>query len=76
MKFVKIEGSNVPRWVNFSAVRFLWIEEYDEDFCERYDAEERFYVMAEHDIYLRGFKTYAEAEAYLNELIEELRQEG
>ena len=75
MKFLKIEGSNVPRWVNFSAVRFLWIEELDEDFCERCDTEERFCVMAEHDIYLRGFKTYDEAQTYLDKLIEELKND-
>ena len=75
MKFIKIEGSNVPRWINFDAVMQLWIEEYGEDFCERYGSEdERFCVLADHDYYLRGFKTYDEAETYVKGLIAELEE--
>lgn len=69
MKFKKIESGSDPRWVNLSAVRFLWIEELPKKFAKHGD---RFYVVAEHDIYLRGFKTYAEAELYLEELIADL----
>ena len=73
MKFTKIEGSNVPRYVNFNAVRFLWIEDLSEEFCEKHDAlDERWQVVAEHDIYLRSFATLAEAEAYVDELVKAL----
>lgn len=77
MKFIKIEGSNVPRYVNFDAVRFLWIETFDDDFCNTYDCEnERFNVVAEHDIYLRAFPTYEEAESYINDLVAMLNKEA
>lgn len=75
-KYMKIEGSNVPRYVNFNAVRFLWIEDHEESFCESLSFEgQRFQVLAEHDICLRAFPTLEEAEAYIEELIAELNAE-
>ena len=75
-KYMKIEGNNVPRYVNFNAVRFLWIEDLSEEFCEpRGFSNERFQVLAEHDICLRAFPTLEEAEAYIDNLIAELNAE-
>ena len=73
MKFKKINDSNVPRYVNFDAVRFLWIEDLGKDFCEKNGfQDERFNVVAEHDIYLRSFPTLQQAQDYLNNLVAEL----
>ena len=77
MKFIKIEEGYVPRYVNFDAVRFLWIEDFGEDFCERNGFQDtRYHVLAEHDVYLRSFSTHEEAQAYLDKLVAELNEEN
>ena len=77
MKYIYIDRSPgyVTRYVNFDAVRFLWIDELDKDFCERNDfADSRFSVMAEHGIHLASFPTEAEAEKYLADLVGRLNR--
>lgn len=70
MKFTGIAGSNVIRYVNFDAIRFLWIDEMDENFCKENGFEDsRYSVMAEHDIYLKSFPTRERAEQFLAELV-------
>ena len=78
MKYTYIDRQPgyVTRYVNFDAVRFLWIDEMDEAFCEKNGFEDsRFSVVAEHDIYLASFPTRAEAEKYLDELVAKLNAE-